>query len=77
VRPVDDEVYWVNVVEAVDGRKLPEGEGIRVGASLFFGTAQSVAVNELSPGYFAILEHGCCSGASLAPTTTRRGPRWP
>ena len=43
VRPVDDDAYWVNVIESIDGRKLARDRGIRV------------AVNDLGPGYFATM----------------------
>jgi predicted permease len=41
VRPVDDQFYLMDVVEEIDGRKLPESQGIKV------------AWNSMSPGYFA------------------------
>jgi putative ABC transport system permease protein len=40
VRPVDDQAYFVDVVEVVDGQKLPESDRIRV------------AYNVMTPGYF-------------------------
>jgi len=40
VRPVDDQAYFVDGVEEVDGHKLPERERIRV------------AYNVMTPGYF-------------------------
>ena len=40
VRPVDDQAYFVNVVDEVDGQKLPERERI------------NVAYNVMTPGYF-------------------------
>ena len=55
VRPVDDAAYWVNVVESIDGRKLPEGRGIRV------------AVNDLGPGYFATLGTPMLLGREFSP----------
>jgi predicted permease len=63
VRPVDDEVYWVNVVEAVDGRKLPEDQGIRV------------AVNRLGPGYFATLGTPMLLGREFGPEDNERRPK--
>lgn len=55
VRPVDDEAYWVNVVQSIDGRKLAEGGGI------------SVAVNDLGPGYFATLGTPMLLGREFVP----------
>jgi len=40
VRPVDDNAYFVNVVEHVDGKKLSEQDRIRI------------AYNVMAPGYF-------------------------
>jgi predicted permease len=40
VRPVDDRFYLVNMVEEIDGHKLPEADRIRI------------AWNSMSPGYF-------------------------
>ncbi|HWB96437.1 MAG TPA: ABC transporter permease, partial [Bryobacteraceae bacterium] len=43
VRPVDEEYYLADQIAYVDGRKLPDAEGIRV------------AWNAMSPGYFQTL----------------------
>ena len=43
-RPADDELYLVNVVSEVDGRRLPEQDSIHV------------AWNLLSPGYFSTMK---------------------
>jgi predicted permease len=43
-RPADDELYLVNSVRDVDGRKLPEHDSIRV------------AWNLLAPGYFSTMK---------------------
>jgi predicted permease len=55
VRPVDDEAYWVNVVETIDGRKLPENQRVRV------------AVNDLSSGYFATMRTPMMLGREFGP----------
>ena len=63
VRPVDDEAYWVNVISAIDGRKLPENEGIRI------------AVNALSPGYFATLGTPMLIGREFGPEDNEKSPQ--
>ncbi len=62
VRPVDEAAYWVNVVESIDGRKLPEDHGIRV------------AVNRLAPGYFANLGTPMLIGREFGPEDNQRSP---
>jgi predicted permease len=49
-RPADDELYLVNMVAEVDGRKLPEHDSIHV------------AWNLLAPGYFSTLKIPVLSG---------------
>ena len=63
VRPVDDAAYWVNGVESIDGRKLPEDQGIRV------------AVNRLGPGYFATLGTSMLLGREFGPEDNEKTPR--
>ena len=63
VRPVDDEAYWVNMVESIDGRKLPEGHGIHV------------AVNALGPGYFQTLETPMLLGREFGPEDNRKSAK--
>ncbi len=55
VRPVNAEAYWVNAISAIDGRKLPANEGIRI------------AVNALSPGYFATMGTPMLLGREFGP----------
>jgi predicted permease len=55
VRPVDDNAYWINVIESIDGRKLPEGARIRI------------AVNDLGPGYFATMGTPMLLGREFVP----------
>ena len=43
VRPVDDQIYLVNSISDIDGKKLPDGERIRV------------AWNAMGPGYFSTI----------------------
>src|SRR5439155_21507547 len=63
VRPVDDEAYWVNGVESIDGRRLPEDQGIRV------------AVNRLGPGYFATLGTSMLLGREFGPEDNEKAPK--
>ena len=66
VRPVDEEVYWVNVVESVDGRKLPEDQGIR---------GIRVAVNRLGPGYFATMGTPMLLGREFGLEDNNKAPK--
>ncbi len=63
VRPVDDEAYWVNGIGAIDGRTLPENESIRI------------AVNALSPGYFATLGTPMLLGREFGPEDNAMSPQ--
>jgi predicted permease len=58
VRPVDDEAYWVNVVESIDGHKLPENHGVR---------GIPVAVNRLASEYFATIGTPMMIGREFGP----------
>ena len=60
VRPVDDEAYWINVVESIDGHKLPENHGI------------GVAVNRLTPRYFATMGTPMLLGREFGPEDTEK-----
>jgi predicted permease len=60
---VDDEAYFVNVVESIDGRRLPQGRGI------------SVAVNALGPNYFATMGTPMLLGREFGPEDSQKSPK--
>jgi predicted permease len=63
VRPVDDHFYLVDRVQAVDGRRLPEADTIRV------------AWNAISPGYFSTVGTPLLTGREFSAQDDERAPK--
>jgi len=63
VRPVDDQYYLVDVVNELDGRRVPERETIRV------------AWNLISPGYFSTVSTPIVAGRDFHERDTETSPQ--